>query len=380
MEQTGSSPYRPYYNPVPRPQLSVAPEILDSSAVTTDLPYDFIDTTGMPSREVLTAILRAQLTEYIGISIAQPFENAKILLQCQLIPKGLTPTKHDEIEEDEDEEDPDYFSEEGVRHQPERRTTDRKGYIVQNEGDEPTRPSWQMAPKVPPTLGSVMDAVWSSEGFVGSFKATNLSFLYSFLREIIEGQFSGIFSVLLGIPDPVLAIETGDVSSLLVNIASAGLTAILLAPLDIARTKIILTPLSEPRGILHTLRSLPSRICPPSLILPTLLERAIPAVLQHSLQSVFDPISSLIQLFVRLPLETILHRAQISYSPPRKSVVHIGAYTGLLWTPWWITTQEGDGAFGLYRGWKAGVWGVAGVWTLGLLAASQENRRTGTEF
>lgn len=380
MNSTGPSQYRPYYNPTPTSYLSGRTQVIEGPA-STDFSYDFIDSQGFPTREAVIAVLQSQLTEYIGICIAQPFENAKILLQCQSIPKGLAPHDSEDLPEDEDdEEDPDYFAEDSTSQLPaERRITDRKGYIVQNDADDSTRPPWQMTPKVPPTLGNVLDATWTSEGPRGSFKATNLSFCYNFLREVLEGQISGFLSVFVGIPDPILALDAGDTKSLVVSLVSVGLTALILAPLDIARTKIILTPVSEPRGIFHTLRSLPSRLCPRSLLFPTLLERGLPTLLQHSLQSLYEPLSGLVQLFVRLPLETILHRAQVSYSPPKKSVVHIGAYTGVFGTPWWITHQEGDGAFGLYRGWKAGVWGVVGVWSLGLLAASQE-KRTGTEF
>ncbi|CCG83140.1 Mitochondrial fusion and transport protein Ugo1 [Taphrina deformans PYCC 5710] len=379
MDPIGPSVHRPYYTPKPTSYLSGRIEPLDGQN-SSDLPYDFIDNPSLPSREAVSAFAQAQIIEYIGICIAQPFENAKILLQCQLIPKGLPRHAADAEVEDDEEADPDYFSEETSHAPTERRTTDRLGYIPQNEGDEPTRPPWQIAPKYPPTLGKVMDAVWTTEGLLGSLKSTNLSFMYHILQEILEGQFSGILSALFSIPDPILALESSDTSSLAVTVVSAGLAAILLAPLDIARTKIILTPISEPRGIIYTLRSLPSRLCPPSLVLPTLLERIVPAVLQHALQSLFEPISGLIQLFLRLPLETVLRRAQVSYSPPRKSIVHLGAYNGIFGTPLWITSQEGDGAFGLYRGWKAGLYGVVGVWSLGLVTGAQENARTGTEF
>lgn len=378
MEQVGPSKFRPYYNPAPASYLTGRTEIVEGPG-SSDLAYDFIDSEGLPRREALIAILKAQVIEYIGICIAQPFENAKILLQCQLIPKGLASQTSEVEEEEEEEEDPDYFSDQPSHSSAERRTTDRNGYIHQNEADDTTRPPWQIAPKVPPTLGSVMDAVWASEGVAGTFKATNLSFCYSFLKEILEGQLSGLLSVFVGIPDPSFVLDSNDSVSLTVNLLAVGITALILAPLDIARTKIILTPLSEPRGILYTLKSLPSRFCPVSLVAPTLLERCVPLILSRYLGSLLEPISSLVQLFITLPLETILHRAQISFAAPKKSVVHIGAYTGLFGTPIWLTRQEGDGAFGLYRGWKAGAIGVLGVWSLGLITASQE-RRTGTEF
>ena len=325
-------------------------------------------------------LFRAQCLQYIGLAIAQPFENAKILLQCQYIPSQLTNAPTDtaaDVEEEEEDEEPDYFSESQNHVQAERRATDRSGYILQNDGDPPTVPPWQIAPKMPPALRTVLEAVWKSEGWGGSFKATNITFCYSLLREILEGQITGVASVLLGLPDPSLELDATDAAPLMITLLASAVSALLLAPLDIARTKIILTPASEPRGVLATLRGLPSRICPSALLLPTLLERLVPILLQHSVSNVFEPLSGLIRLFVGLPLETILHRAQAAYSPPRKSMVHLGTYSGIFGTPWWISTQEGDGVLGLYRGWKAGVWSVVGLWSLSLL---NQEKRIETEF
>lgn len=384
MEPIGPSKYRPYYNPSPQSYLSTRTELLDTPGPLDSA--DLADGAGATSRAVLTALFRSQLIEYIGIALAQPFENAKIVMQCQYVPESLAKSANSQQPDTGDDEgfdeeaDPDYFSEGVVHSAPsDRRTTDRDGYIVQNAGDEVTVPAWQLKTQMPPALMNVMDTIWTTEGFAGSFKATNLSFVYSFLRELLEGQLSGFISVLMGIPDPAMALEVSDTGSLITNLLSVALSALLLAPLDIARTKIILTPISEPRGILYTLRSLPSRLCPPGLLLPTLTERMLPLLLDYSLINVIEPVSNLVQLCVRLPLETVLRRAQASYSPPQKSIVQLGAYTGVFGTPWWIATQEGDRGLGLYRGWKAGVWGVLGVWSLGLVAASQE-RRAGTEF
>lgn len=381
MESENRLKFRPYYTPSPPSYLTGRTEIIEGPALT-DSTYDLIDGTGLPTKEAILDIIKSQVLEYIGIAIARPFENAKILLQCQLIPIGLDPQQSaSSVEDEEEEEEPEYFSEQQQpsHHLAERRTTDSEGYIHQNEADEATRPPWQIPPKVPPTMSSVLDAIWSTEGIGGSFKATNLSFCYNFLSQIIEGQITGLLGVFMGLPDPTITLDNGDSMSLVVNVAAAGITALFLAPLDIARTKIILTPLSEPRGILYTLKTLPSKLCPLSLVVPTLLDSCVPAICSRYLSILVEPISSLVQLFVTLPIETVLRRAQVSYSTPRKSVVHFGGYSGIFGTPRLIARQEGDGFFGLYRGWKVNAMGVLAVWGLSFVASTQE-RQTETEF
>ncbi|ORY78955.1 hypothetical protein BCR37DRAFT_381823 [Protomyces lactucae-debilis] len=400
MAHQGPSQYRPYYNPQPasyasaidRPEYAAAAAAAANATVTDFMAQDYLEAPGLPSVETLSALAQFYALDYIATLIAQPFENAKILMQIQQLSPALAQEAaqmdNDEVHDDEEEEDeePDYFGEgerSAYRRQtiPERRATDRRGYVQQNDDDAVTRPPWQLKAHYPTSLHTTMGDVWRMEGIIGSFKAANTTFVYKLMQEGIEGWLTGALSVLAGIPDPSLVLDpTSDGHlSLLVRLVAVSISAVLLAPLDMARTRIIATPASEPRGLVHTLRQLPSRFCPGPLVLPTILERAVPAAIQHLLADVFEPISSLVQLVVWLPLETLLRRAQMKLSPPRKPMVHLGAYTGMLGTPWWIARQEADGVFGLYRGWKAGVLGVAGVYGLGMLAASKDIR-AGTEF
>lgn len=175
---------------------------------------------------------------------------------------------------------------------------------------------------------------------------------------------------------------------------------------------LILTPTSSnPRSILPVLRSLPSYLCHPTLFLPTLIHSTIPTLFTTStpllLRSNFniDPLltptsyniatflSSTLELFTRLPFETVLRRAQLSLLTPHHrsptlspglqldTVVPIGPYTGLLSTMWRIAREEGSsldqpsparlgkpktrrgqGLAGLTRGWRVGWWALVGLW------------------
>ncbi len=243
MEHQEPSRYRPYYNPTPATYVSARPSYIQE----TDLPsstYDLIENTPVPTKEALLGLLNLYTIEYIGVLLAQPFENAKILLQCQNIPKGLLPNvKRDRdqtaSDDNDDDEDPDYFTDTATPITAERRATDRTGYVLQHEPDESTRPPWQIAPSLPTSLNNIMSTIYSAEGATGVWKGANITFIYNILKESLEGWLSGTMSVLIGIPDPALMLETGDPASIAVTLASVGLTAILLAPIDIARTKYV---------------------------------------------------------------------------------------------------------------------------------------------
>ena len=103
--------------------------------------------------------------------------------------------------------------------------------------------------------------------------------------------------------------------------------------------------------------------------------------------------SQAIELSLKLPLETVLRRGQVSIAQhhrPTELVLDIGAYKGLFGTVHTIIYEEGEkavvlpkgvkgapgaktskvgqtrrkgqGAEGLYRGWRVGMWGLIGVW------------------
>jgi fusion and transport protein UGO1 len=185
--------------------------------------------------------------------------------------------------------------------------------------------------------------------------------------------------------------------------------------------------------MLRELKKLPSYLCPPILFLPTLLHsivspliiHATPLILRHnfSIDAVHTPFthsiatftSQALELFVKLPLETVLRRGQMAVltspqytaamHPPSssseglKTVVPIGPYRGVAGTLWYIAREEGEssagdtidalktgrnpvtkrgqGLEGLWRGWRVGMWGLAGMWGA---AAMQGLGNGGGEF
>src|ERR1700738_865570 len=118
-------------------------------------------------------------------------------------------------------------------------------------------------------------------------------------------------------------------------------------------------------------------VIPRSLILPTVLHAIIPNYLSSlftlTLRPYFPRVSfspsryglpflaSFLDLGIRLPLESVLRRAQIAYSKPDRTIVKVGAYNGVAGTLWGILMEEGGGVF---RGWRIGFWGLMMVWVL----------------
>jgi len=218
-----------------------------------------------------------------------------------------------------------------------------------------------------------------------------------------------------------------------ITVAAATIAGLILAPLDIVRTKLILTSTAtkSKRGIYNDLRALPSYSCPPTLLVPTILHSAIAPIMTYGTplflrsQLRLDPVlaptsfsvatlfSSTAELFLKLPLETVLRRGQMSVlsSPaylqgnkPLDTIVEIGPYRGPIGTMWAIIHEEGtstvqesipgadnvrgkkgkkvgvrkgQGAPGLWRGWRVGFWGLVGVW--GAAAMTSANG-SGGEF
>lgn len=197
---------------------------------------------------------------------------------------------------------------------------------------------------------------------------------------------------------------------------------------------------STPRSILPALRSLRIWGCPIDLLLPTILHSTVPTFIATSaplfLRSSFriDPIltptaysfcsfvASGVELFFKLPFETVLRRAQMGFvaqlprvdaqsrrpsshqrvrepSPASlETVVEVGPYTGVFSTMWRIAREEGEsyertaattrgapgtfahkpvyaarkgqGIQGLWRGWRVGTWGLVGVWSAAALGGA----------
>ena len=284
---------------------------------------------------------------------------------------------------------------------------------------------------------SVMHAIsvlYDTSGAIGLWRATNCTFLYSILLRTTDSFLRSLLLALFGLPDLIgpenrgmtpgiasagmsgldLSDSPSPMTSLVVVGLASCLSGLLLSPLDLVRTRLIVSPASHPpRGVLSNLKRLPSLILPSKLWLPTALYHSLPQLFSTSmpqvlrrqfhlapetaptLWSVAAFSTSLSELFIRLPLETIVRRSQVNYLKDSLNdlplIVEPAPYLGIGGTVYSILYSEGEtktkdakgmirirkgqGSAGLVRGWRVGFWGLVGVWGAGSLGPANESRR-----
>lgn len=339
---------------------------------------------------------------------------------------------------------------------PPARITDRSGYIPQT-----SKPAYMLKLKDPSALFDVLAQLWTTNGPTSLWKGSTATFLYSFLFPTLNSFFRGLLSTIVGYPEEAFSavLESDILTStspgvtLILTCVSSALAAVVLAPLDTAKTLLIVSPLGHgPNSLFGAVRQLPkpnylipSHLLPITVItstIPTLLANSTPLFLKSylSLDPVLNPsswslcslIASGLELGIRIPLETVLRRAQIATftSPVLRQQGHRRAtasvsktsteedatttvktvvptpqtYRGIVGTMWSIVYEEGtdggaeadaiervlgkqpdngkdgnsgriqrrrkgQGMRGLYRGWRREMWGIVGIWGSGFLGA-----------
>lgn len=104
----------------------------------------------------------------------------------------------------------------------------------------------------PDSLLEVIAQLWQKEGAWGVWKGANASFIYSVLLRTIESWTRSLLAALLNAPDPGLLPRVGvggvnvadssqPLTSLGIAVAAAGIAGILLVPLDIIRTRYVVS-------------------------------------------------------------------------------------------------------------------------------------------
>lgn len=120
-------------------------------------------------------------------------------------------------------------------------------------------PTNQLILKRPDALLEVISQEWTKEGAWGVWKGSNATFVYGFLLHTIESWSRGLLSALLNVPDPGIlggiggAAEVVDTqypwASLGIAVGGAVAAGLVLAPLDLIRTKSLSSyPVSKPKA------------------------------------------------------------------------------------------------------------------------------------
>ena len=115
-------------------------------------------------------------------------------------------------------------------------------------------PEHQLTMRTPNSVLEVIAQLWQKEGAWGVWKGTNATFIYSVLQSLLENWSRSLLSALFNVPD--LGVR-GDLdrlvdiaspypwASLFVAGAAAAITGLILAPLDLVRTRYV-PPLLPP--------------------------------------------------------------------------------------------------------------------------------------
>ncbi|PWY86377.1 mitochondrial fusion protein [Aspergillus sclerotioniger CBS 115572] len=483
----GPNPLRPYYippslgldaaNASSPPDASSATQVFGGSArdLLPDLDYsEYLDNSPSLSSWIRDALDQA-IWRYTGVLTAQPFDVAKTILQAYVVPDYVAEeqwARHDrrssgvssqgEGESGDEEEslssddESNYFTSAAPAvpppcnsrsRKPQRHITDRSGYIPSSTASS----RYALSIKNPSSLMEVLSQLWTTSGPTSPWKATNATFIYSLLLPTLNTFIRSLLSAIVGLPEEDVTssmtadilTSTSPVATLILSFISSSLSAMLLSPIDTARTFLILTPATHgPRSLLRALRQIPTPNCTiPSHLIPiTILHSSLPnfitnttplvlktylsidPVLNPSAWGLFTFLGSGLELAVRFPLETVLRRAQIAtFTSPSIRQQSSGSvrsasssttaqtkvpavetivptpqtYRGIIGTMWGVVYEEGlavapeverarellnkqvvprkrqgQGLKGLYRGWRVGMWGIAGIWGASLMGSA----------
>ncbi|KAF6840575.1 mitochondrial fusion protein [Colletotrichum musicola] len=480
------NPLRPYYKP---PIIGEAPDPMSAPSdpksfvrhaanptggryavkardIFPDIDYkDYISEPSPSVVQTVRDLLDELLWKYTSVLMAQPFEVAKTVLQVRshddltLAPPEPTPivspvserrqsgfgnTAYGEDDSDSDLDETAYFTS-NIPTTPtpsHREQRGRQPSPPRTPAAKPTVPPHHLNIRRPDSLMEVIGQLWQKEGAWGVWKGSNATFLYSILSSLLENWSRSALSALFNVPDLGVKEDIDRLidiaspypwASLCVAAAAAVATGLILAPLDMVRTRLLVTSISkQPRRTLATLRALPSYLCPSSLVIPTILHSLIHPVLTLStplvlrtrflIDSRVSPTTfslakfcaSSAALFIKLPLETVLRRGQVavlstsayvralsSKDQTLETIIQPGRYNGVMGTMFYIMNQEGQreitppqapparrgrgkpnpaevvyrkgqGVDGLWRGWKVSWWGLVGLWTAGVIGNSAE--------
>ncbi|KAI1043378.1 hypothetical protein LB505_002098 [Fusarium chuoi] len=480
----GVNPLRPYYipptigeaaetvnksSPSPNPfpdgrHVTAAGERYASKArdILSDLEYnDYLGDTSPSMVQNVKDLVDELLWKYTSVLMAQPFEVAKTLLQVRNQDENAayetpvepeTPKRQPSFhgssmyggfgDSDSEGEEPAYFTSHVPSTPSPSTPRGSHGRRAPSPVKKPNVPEHYLTLRRPDSILEVIGQLWGKEGAWGVWKGSNATFLYTVLQSLLENWGRSFLSAIFNVPDMGVREDIDRMidiaspypwASLFVAAAAAVATGLALSPLDLVRTRLIVTPSSNgQRRTLATLRNLPSYLCSSMLVLPTVLNSLIhplitlstPLVLrtQFMIDSHVSPMTFSIAKFVasssaillKLPIETVLRRGQVSVlssheyvqalsGPDQQftTIVPPGRYEGTFGTMFHIVNEEGthevtstksaaakkgkaktkgvaatvykgQGREGLWRGWKVNWWGLVGLWTASVVGHGGE--------
>ncbi len=107
-------------------------------------------------------------------------------------------------------------------------------------------PAHQLGIRTPDSVLEVIAQLWQKEGAWGVWKGSNATFIYSVLQSLLENWSRSLLSALFNVPDLGVKSDMDRIvdiaspypwASLFVAAAAAVTTGLILAPLDLVRTR-----------------------------------------------------------------------------------------------------------------------------------------------
>lgn len=389
--------------------------------------FDYLDMGELNgTADSANAIGLSVVRTYARVFVSQPFEVTRLLLQVgdfSATPASTrTPSpeveEEDEEEEDDEEEDDEaddeisYFTavtgDQSLQmHRRPKRTKQKKrrrqaSATAASVGSGGAGPGQGFYPLTAPPVYvlELMGAVSERDGLKGLWRGLHTTFVLDALTATLEAWLSGFFAAVLDVPDPQFVEVLHSPAPLLAlgsAVAARVATAVVLAPIDVIRTRLMGTTFATgPRSFRTSIAQLDSWIAPGLVVLPTILHTGLTSLVRLATPYVLytrlgvdafnQPVvnafatlgSRLFELAIKLPLETMVRRAQLASQQLSDAafVVAPKAYRGVGATLWDVLVGN-DSLATLYRGWRIALAGTVGEWGV---EASRVNDRPKERF
>jgi len=400
--------------------------------------YD-LELTGSAEQSNLSPLLRGYLSAgmmaFTSAAMVMPFEVGKTLLQVQWIPAHdpislPQPATEDYLEDDEEDDNLDtYFTQPKPPLRPSIGSTISKRTVsnatsgtraasrTRQEGVEGEWPEWVLPVVVERGVADMIRAIsrWRGEGFLGLWKGQLTAFIIDTVSSKVQPVLLATLFLLGSTPSAAslpLEHQAYPGLPLALSVGSYMATGLLLAPLDLVRTRLIVQssqlrhraytgPIDALKTIIRTEGGLRNLFFHPALLLPALLDNLLRPLLHLATPLLIDRIFGLDRaqepvryglaelglssaaLLLVLPLETIRKRLQLqshatpsslpevssSPAPPLKACVRLRPkpYNGMVEAFYRIITEEKAGFWGLFRGFNVGITANVVVFFLSIL-------------
>ncbi|CAN6633984.1 mitochondrial fusion and transport protein Ugo1p [Trichomonascus vanleenenianus] len=441
-----SSNLRPYYNPVTFKSpikgydgMGIVTNTSngtgngDYGPVITDKPadrgnFDYLDVDFGSTGDTVSTTGLSMLRLYSKIFLSQPWEVSRLLLQVgdwnepgkrRVSIKGSadspttttssTTTPYVEEEEEEEDTELDYFTAvtgENLRPRPSDRTQRERKRRSPHHQQHHSRRGSRSGPEYDNLIRNVsirfvdiISALNEKDGFKGLWRGLNTTFIIDALASTIEAWVSGFLSSVSGIPDPhfvEVVHSPNPLISLFAAVTANIVTAVVLSPLDMIRTRMTVTTFDSKyaRSVRTSLWQLESFNTPMLVLIPTVLHSGLTSLVSKatpyllytrfgidsfkspSLYNIFTLFSSLFELGLKLPFETMMRRAHIAsmHLDPNSLIIRPKEYPGVLGT-FWNVIMGNDSIETLFRGWRVSLAGTLGEWGVKAIQSGGEKSK-----